>query len=131
MQQFKSRGKIYNLPDSATHAVPGVCHGIYFMDGGKWFFIGDMESVFVPVWANTLAIDEDGAIWAYESTAEDVRLVPPVPGYPGAWADYGDSNAKGDQIGCLVNVPDWKGSKVDLRDLKLQFLSDSLSVGRA
>lgn len=91
----------------------------------------DMETVFVPVWANTLAIDEDGAIWAYESTAEDVRLVPPVPGYPGAWADYGDSSAKGDQIGCIVNVPDWKGSKVDLRDLKLQFLSDSLSVGRA
>ena len=91
----------------------------------------DMETVFVPVWANTIAIDADGSIWACESTAEDVRLVPPVPGYPGAWADYGDSNAKGDQIGCLVNVPDWKGSKVDLRDLKLQFLSDSLSVGLA
>ena len=42
MQQFKSRGKIYNLPDSATHAAPGVCVGLYFMDGGKWFFIGDL-----------------------------------------------------------------------------------------
>lgn len=91
----------------------------------------DMETVFVPVWANTLAIDEDGAIWAYESIAEDVRLVTPVPGYPGAWADYGDSNAKGDQIGCLVNVPDWKGSKVDLRDLKLKFLLNALSAGRS
>lgn len=90
-----------------------------------------MESVFVPVWANTIAIDEDGAIWAYESTAEDVRLVPPVPGYPGSWVDYGDSSAKGDQIGCLVNVPDWKGSKVDLRDLKLQFLLNALSAGRS
>lgn len=90
----------------------------------------DMQSLDVPVWANTIAIDDEVAIWAYESTAEEVRLVPPVPGYPGAWADYGDSSAKGDQIGCIVNVPDWKGSKVDLRDLKLQFLSDSLSVGR-
>lgn len=90
-----------------------------------------MESVFVPVWANTIAIDEDGAIWAYESTAEDVRLVPPVLGYPGSWVDYGDSSAKGDQIGCLVNVPDWKGSKVDLRDLKLQFLLNALSAGRS
>lgn len=91
----------------------------------------DMESVFVPVWANTLAIDEDGAIRAYESTAEDVRLVPLVPGYHGSWVDYGDSSAKRDQIGCIANVSDWKRSKVDLRDLKLQFLSDSLSVGLA
>ena len=41
MQQFQSRGKVYNLPDTATHAAPGVRHGIYFMDGGKLFFIGD------------------------------------------------------------------------------------------
>nr|CAK6606189.1 unknown function [Klebsiella phage vB_Kpl_K53PH164C2] len=91
----------------------------------------DMKTVFVPLWANTVAIDEDGAIWAYESTAEDVRLVPPVPGYPGAWDDCGDSNAEGEQIGCVASAPDWKGSKVDLRDLKLQFLLDSLSAGRA
>lgn len=42
MQQFESRGKTYNLPDTATHAAPGVCHGLHFMDGGKWFFIDDM-----------------------------------------------------------------------------------------
>lgn len=42
MQQFKSRGKTYNLPDTATHAAPGACVGVYFKDGGKWFFIGDL-----------------------------------------------------------------------------------------
>lgn len=42
MQKFKSRGRVYSLPDTATHAAPGVRHGIYFMDGGKWFFIGDL-----------------------------------------------------------------------------------------
>lgn len=42
MQQFKSRGKTYNLPDTATHAAPGVCVGLYFKDDGKWFFIGDL-----------------------------------------------------------------------------------------
>lgn len=39
MQQFKSRGKIYNLPDSATHAASGACLGVYYKDGGQWFFI--------------------------------------------------------------------------------------------
>lgn len=42
MQQFESRGKTYNLPDTATHAAPGACAGLYFKDGGKWFFIGDL-----------------------------------------------------------------------------------------
>lgn len=42
MQQFKSRGRVYSLPDTATHAATGVYHGLYFMDGGKWFFIGDL-----------------------------------------------------------------------------------------
>ena len=26
----------------------------------------DMQSLDVPVWANTVAIDADGSIWAYE-----------------------------------------------------------------
>ncbi len=26
----------------------------------------DAKAVDVPVWANTIAVDEDGAIWAYE-----------------------------------------------------------------
>lgn len=42
MQQFKSRGRVYSLPDTATHAAPGVRYGLYFMDGGKWFFICDL-----------------------------------------------------------------------------------------
>ena len=41
MQQFESRGLVYILPDTATHAAPGIRHGLYFMDGGEWFFIGD------------------------------------------------------------------------------------------
>lgn len=39
MQQFKSRGKIYELPDDATHAAPGACMGVYYKAGGRWFFI--------------------------------------------------------------------------------------------
>ena len=78
----------------------------------------DSRSIDVPVWANTVAIDEDGAIWAYESTAEDVKSAPPVPGYPGAWDDCGDSGARCDQIGEMARFPDWAKSKIDLRGLK-------------
>lgn len=35
MQQFESRGKTYNLPDTATHAAPGACVGLYFKDGDE------------------------------------------------------------------------------------------------
>lgn len=42
MQQFESRGKTYNLPDTATHAAPGACGGLYFKDGDSWFFMGDV-----------------------------------------------------------------------------------------
>ena len=40
MQKFESRGKTYNLPDTATHAAPGACVGVYFKDGDSWFFMG-------------------------------------------------------------------------------------------
>lgn len=40
MQQFKSRGKTYNLPDTATHAA--MVHGVYFKDGDSWYFMGDV-----------------------------------------------------------------------------------------
>lgn len=78
----------------------------------------DARSIDVPIWANTIAIDEDGAIWAYESTAEDVKSAPPVPGYPGAWDDCGDSGARCDQIGEMARFHDWAKSKIDLRALK-------------
>lgn len=73
----------------------------------------DMETVYVPVWANTVAIDEDGAIWAYESIYEDVRILCGV-----AWCDFGRVEANMEQIGCMGYVPDWKETKVDLRGLK-------------
>lgn len=44
----------------------------------------DMQSLDVPVWANTVAIDADGAIWAYESTDEEVRL---LSYSPDLWVD--------------------------------------------
>ena len=40
----------------------------------------DMQSIDVPVWANTIAIDADGSIWAYESTVENVPLLIIVTG---------------------------------------------------
>lgn len=43
MQQFESRGKTYNLPDTATHAAPGACVGVYFKDGDSWFFMGGCD----------------------------------------------------------------------------------------
>ncbi|QPB09527.1 hypothetical protein CPT_Solomon_069 [Klebsiella phage Solomon] len=75
----------------------------------------DMQSVFVPVWANTVAIDEDGAIWAYESIAEDVQIL-----YDNelSWVDCGKVEANMEQIGSMASVADWKQTKVDLRGLK-------------
>lgn len=75
----------------------------------------DMESLDVPIWANTVAIDADGAIWAYESITKDVR----IPGYsPNAWVDCGPAQSKAQQIGETAGFPDWAKSKVDLRNLK-------------
>lgn len=75
----------------------------------------DVETVYVPVWANTIAIDEDGAIWAYESTAEDVQIL-----YDNelSWVDCGKVEANMEQIGRMASVADWKQTKVDLRGLK-------------
>lgn len=39
MQQFKSRGKVYDLPDNATHAGPGASSGLYYKVDGEWYFI--------------------------------------------------------------------------------------------
>lgn len=75
----------------------------------------DMQSLDVPVWANTVAIDEDGAIWAYESTAEDVRI---FEGHGEAWCDVGKAKNRLDQIGTMARFPDWAKSKIDLRGLK-------------
>ena len=75
----------------------------------------DMETVFVPVWANTIAIDADGAIWAYESTAEEVRI---FEGQGEAWCDVGNEKNRLDQIGAMTRLPDWAESKIDLRGLK-------------
>ena len=75
----------------------------------------DMQSLNVPVWANTIAIDADGAIWAYESTAEEVRII----GDQGdAWFDWGNVKNRIDQIGAMARFPDWAKSKIDLRGLK-------------
>jgi hypothetical protein len=75
----------------------------------------DARSIDVPIWANTIAIDADGAIWAYESTAEDVRII----GDQGdAWSDWGKAKNRIDQIGAMARFPDWEKSKIDLRGLK-------------
>lgn len=74
-----------------------------------------MQSLDVPVWANTVAIDADGSIWAYESTAEDVC----IPDYSRkAWVDYGPSENKMRSVGEMARFPDWAKSKIDLRGLK-------------
>ena len=75
----------------------------------------DMQSLDVPVWANTIAIDADGAIWAYESTAEEVRI---FEGQGEAWCDVGKAQSRLDQIGTMASFPDWEKSKIDLRGLK-------------
>ena len=75
----------------------------------------DMQSLDVPVWANTVAIDADGSIWAYESTDEEVRII----GDRGdAWSDQGKAKNRLDQIGSMGRFPDWAKSKIDLRALK-------------
>lgn len=75
----------------------------------------DTETVHVPVWANTIAIDADGAIWAYESTAEEVRI---FEGQGEAWCDVGNEKNRLDQIGAMTRFHDWEKSKIDLRGLK-------------
>lgn len=74
----------------------------------------DAKTVDVPVWANTVAVDEDGAIWAYESVAEDVRII----GVNKAWVDCGRCDAKMQEIGEMEPFPDWKESQIDLRTLQ-------------
>lgn len=75
----------------------------------------DMQSLDVPVWANTIAIDADGSIWAYESTAEDVC----IPDYSRkAWVDCGPSENKMRSVGEMDCFPDWAKAKIDLRGLK-------------
>lgn len=74
----------------------------------------DAKTVDVPVWANTAAVDEDGAIWAYESVAKDVRIV----GVNKAWVDCGRSDAKMQEIGEMEPFADWKESQIDLRAMQ-------------
>lgn len=74
----------------------------------------DAKTVDVPVWANTVAVDEDGEIWAYESVAEDVRII----GVNKAWVDCGRCDAKMQEIGGMEPFPDWKESQIDLRTLQ-------------
>lgn len=73
------------------------------------------EPIYVPVWANTVAIDEDGTIWAYESMAEDVRIVCEEHK---AWIDLGKVEANTQEIGEIPCVPDWTEAKIDLRAMK-------------
>ena len=75
----------------------------------------DMQSLDVPVWANTVAIDADGSIWAYESTVENVRL---LSYSPDSWVDTGPGGNKMVQVGEMARFPDWAKSKIDLRGLK-------------
>lgn len=75
----------------------------------------DAKPVDVPVWANTVAIDEDGAIWAYESVAEDVRIIREEHK---AWSDWGKIKAHMQEIGEMPCVPDWTEAKIDLRAMK-------------
>ena len=74
----------------------------------------DAKAVDVPVWANTVAVDEDGAIWAYESVAKDVRII----GANKAWVDCGRADAKMQEIGEMEPFPDWKESQIDLRTMQ-------------
>ncbi|AKJ72974.1 hypothetical protein PKP126_038 [Klebsiella phage PKP126] len=75
----------------------------------------DAKAVDVPVWANTVAIDADGSIWAYESTVENVRL---LSYSPDSWVDKGPGGNKMVQVGEMARFPDWEKSKIDLRGLK-------------
>lgn len=76
---------------------------------------GSEEPIYVPVWANTVAIDADGSIWAYESTVENVRL---LSYSPDSWVDKGPGGNKMVQVGEMARFPDWAKSKIDLRGLK-------------
>ena len=75
----------------------------------------DMQSLDVPVWANTVSIDADGSIWAYESTVENIRL---LSYSPDSWVDKGHGVNKMVQVGEMDRFPDWAKSKIDLRGLK-------------
>ncbi|HIG6948092.1 hypothetical protein M2X97_23875 [Klebsiella pneumoniae] len=75
----------------------------------------DMQSLDVPVWANTVAIDADGSIWAYESTVENVSL---LSYSPDSWVDKWPGGNKMVQVGEMARFPDWAKSKIDLRSLK-------------
>lgn len=75
---------------------------------------GAEEPIYVPAWANTVAIDEDGAIWAYESVAEDVCII----GVNKAWVDCGRCDAKMQEIGEMEPFSDWKESQIDLRTMQ-------------
>lgn len=75
----------------------------------------DMQSLDVPVWANTVAIDADGSIWAYESVAEDVRIIREEHK---AWSDWGKVKAHIQEIGEMPCVPDWTEAKIDLLAMK-------------
>ena len=75
----------------------------------------DAKAVDVPVWANTVAIDADGSIWAYESTSENVRL---MSYSPDSWVDKGPGGNKMVQVGEMDCFPDWAKAKIDLRGLK-------------
>lgn len=74
----------------------------------------DAKTVDVPVWANTVAVDEDGAIWAYESVAKDVRII----GANKSWVDCGRADAKMQEIGEMEPFADWKESQIDLHTLQ-------------
>lgn len=75
----------------------------------------DSKAFDVPVWANTIAIDADGSIWAYESAAKDVC----IPDYSRkSWVDCGHSENKMRSVGEMDCFPDWAKSKIDLRGLK-------------
>lgn len=75
---------------------------------------GAEEPIYVPAWANTIAVDEDGAILAYESVAEDVRII----GANKAWVDCGRCDAKMQEIGEMEPFADWKESQIDLRTMQ-------------
>lgn len=75
---------------------------------------GAEEPIYLPAWANTVAIDEDGTIWAYESVAEDVRIVCVNK----AWVDCGRCDAKMQEIGEMEPFADWKESQIDLRTMQ-------------
>lgn len=75
---------------------------------------GAEETIYVPAWANTVAVDEDGAIWAYESVAEDVSII----GANKAWVDCGRCDAKMQEIGEMEPFSDWKESQIDLRTMQ-------------